>query len=72
MNEEKQPQSVKTTSWRRVVIYVALLLVVFLLALVPMWLEFREWSSNVSQPDYYLSVARTGNTPCSTWLMRAS
>jgi len=58
VNEEKQPQPVKTTSWRqRVVIYVALLLV-FLFALVPMWLEFREWSSSVSQGDYYLSVAR--------------
>jgi hypothetical protein len=58
MNEEKQPQPVKTTSWRRSVVIYAALLLVFLFALVPMWLEFREWSSSASQADYYLSVAR--------------
>ncbi|RPJ49829.1 MAG: hypothetical protein EHM23_36145 [Acidobacteria bacterium] len=58
MNEEKPPQPVETISWMgRVVIYAALLLVL-LVAFVPMWLEFREWSSSVSHADYYLSVAR--------------
>ncbi len=58
MNEEKQPQPAKTTSWmRRVVIY-AVLLLVLMFAFVPMWLELRAWSSSVSQADYYLSVAR--------------
>jgi len=58
MNEEKQPQPAKPTSWRRRVVIYAALLLVLLFAFVPMWLEFREWSSSVSQADYYLSVAR--------------
>ena len=58
MNEEKQPQPVETTSWRWTVVIYAALLLVFLIALVPMWLEYREWSSTASQADYYLSVAR--------------
>jgi len=62
MNEEKQPKPVKTTSsMRRVVIYAALLLVVFLFGFVPMWLKFRECSSSLSQAEHQLSIARIEN-----------
>ena len=62
MNEEKQPKPVKTTSlMRRLVIYAALLLVVFLFGFVPMWLKFRECASNLSQAEHHLSIARIEN-----------
>ena len=62
MNEEGQPKPVKTTSsMRRVVIYAALLLAVFLFGFVPMWLKFRECSSSLSQAEHHLSIARIEN-----------
>jgi len=62
MNEEGQPEPVKTSSsTRRIMIYAATLLVVFLLGFVPMWLMFRECSSNLSQAEQQLSIARIEN-----------
>jgi hypothetical protein len=62
MNEEKQPKPVKTTSsMRRVVIYAAVLLAVFLLGFVPTWLKLRECSSSLSQAEHQLSIARIEN-----------
>ena len=62
MNEEGHPNAVKTTSsMRRVVIYAAFLLVVFLLGFVPMWLKFRDCSSSFSQAERHLSIARIEN-----------
>jgi len=63
MNEENQPEPVKTTSsMRRLVIYAALFLGVFLLGFVPVWLKSRECSSRLSQAEYHLSIARIENT----------
>lgn len=47
---------------RRVVIYAALLLAVFLFGFVPVWLKSRECSSRLSQAEYHLSIARIENT----------
>jgi len=63
MNEEKQPEPVKTkSSMRRAVIYAVLLLVVFLFGFIPMWLKSRECSNSLSQINHYLSIARIENT----------
>jgi hypothetical protein len=63
MNEEKQPEAVKTaSSMRRAVIYVVVLLVVFLLGFIPMWLKFRECSNDLNQAGHYLTMARIENT----------
>ena len=63
MSEDMQPKPVKTTPWgRRVIIYVVLLLVVFLLGVVPMlWLNSR-CSSSLSDAERQLDLARTQNT----------
>jgi hypothetical protein len=52
MSEYVQSKSVKTTPlMRRVIIYAALLLVVFLLGFGPMWLKSRECSRNLSEAE---------------------
>ena len=62
MSEYVQPKSVKTTPlMRRVIIYAALLLVVFLLAFGPMWLKSRECSRNLSEAERQLNLARMQN-----------
>ncbi len=63
MSEDVQPKPVKTTHWiRRVIFYVALLLVAFLLGFVPMWLKSRECSSSLSEAERQLSLARMQNS----------
>jgi hypothetical protein len=63
MSEDVQPKPVKTTPlMRRVIIYAALLLVVFLLGFVPMWLKSRECSSSLSEAEHQLTLARIQNT----------
>jgi hypothetical protein len=62
MSEDVQPKSVKTTPlMRRVIIYAALLLGVFLLGFVPMWLKSRECSRNLSEAERQLNLARIQN-----------
>lgn len=62
MNEDRLPKPVKTTSsMHRVIIYAALLIVVFLLGFVPMWLKFRECSGSLSQAEQQLSMGRIEN-----------
>jgi hypothetical protein len=62
MSEYVQPKSVKTTPlMRRVIIYAALLLVVFLLAFGPMWLKSRECSRNLSEAERQLNLAKMQN-----------
>ena len=62
MSEYVQPKSVKTTPlMRRVIIYAALLLVVFLLGFGPMWLKSRECSRNLSEAERQLNLARMQN-----------
>ena len=43
---------------RRFVIYVALLIVAFMLGFVPMWIKFRESSSRLSKATHELNLAR--------------
>jgi hypothetical protein len=63
MSEDVQPKPVNTTPlMRRVIIYAALLLVVFLLGFVPMWLKSRECSSSLSEAEHQLNLARIQNT----------
>src|SRR6266536_5517285 len=63
MSDDVQPKPVKTNSLpRRVIIYVVLLLVAFLLGFVPMWLKFRECFSSLSEVEYQLNLARIQNT----------
>jgi hypothetical protein len=63
MSEDAQPKPVKTTPlMRRVIIYAALLLVVFLLGFVPMWLKSRECSSSLSAAEHQLNLTRIQST----------
>jgi hypothetical protein len=43
---------------RRFVIYVALLIVAFLIGFVPMWIKFRDSSSRLSTATHELNLAR--------------
>ena len=53
----------KTTHWmRRATIYVALLVLVFLLGLVPMWLNSRECSRSLAEAERQLTLARMENS----------
>ena len=62
MNEDRLTKPVKTTSsMRRVIIYAALLLVVFLFGFVPMWLKSRECSASLLQAEHQLSIGRIEN-----------
>jgi acyl-CoA synthetase (AMP-forming)/AMP-acid ligase II len=63
MSEHVQPKPVQTAPlMRRVIIYAALLLGVFLLGFVPMWLKSRECSSSLSEAEHQLNLARIQNT----------
>jgi len=63
MSESWQSKPVKTTHRiRRVIIYVALLLLAFLLGFVPMWLKSRECSSSLSDAERQSSLAKMQNT----------
>jgi hypothetical protein len=63
MSDDAQPKPVKTNSLpRRVIIYVVLLLVAFVLGFVPMWLKFRECFSSLSEVEHQLNLARIENT----------
>lgn len=64
MNEDEdvQPQSIKPTPLiRRVGVYAAVLLVVFLLGFVPMWLKARQSANGLAQAERQLSLARMQN-----------
>ena len=63
MDEDVQPKPVKQTSQlQRVGIYAAVLIVVFLLGLVPMWLKARACSSSLESAQNELNLARIQNT----------
>ena len=63
MSEDWQSEPVKATHRiRRVIIYGAVLLLAFLLGFVPMWLKFRESSSNLAEAERQLSLARMENS----------
>jgi hypothetical protein len=55
-------QSRTTHRIRRFILYVALLLLAFLLGFVPMWLKSRECSSSLAEAERQLSLARMENS----------
>jgi hypothetical protein len=64
MNEDEdvQPRSIKSNPLiRRVGVYAAVLLVVFLLGLIPMWLKARQSANGLAQAERQLSLARIQN-----------
>ena len=63
MSENTQSKPVKTTHRiRRFILYVARLLLAFLLGFVPMWLKSRECSSSLSAAERQSSLARMQNS----------
>ena len=67
MSEEVQPISTKSTPLvRRIGIYAAVLLIVFLLGFIPMWLKARQCASTLVQSEHQLSLARMQNNLAST------
>jgi hypothetical protein len=62
MNEDLQPKPTKSSSvMRRYLIYAAILLIVFLLGLVPMWLKTRTAASSLAEAEHHLALSRTQN-----------
>lgn len=63
MSENWQSEPVKTTHRvRGFFIYVALLVLAFLLGLVPMWLSYRECSSRLADAERQSSLVRMENS----------
>jgi hypothetical protein len=63
MSKNWQSEPVKTTHrLRGFFIYVALLVLAFLLGLVPMWLAFRDCSSRLADADRQSSLLRMENS----------
>ncbi|MBA3767996.1 MAG: hypothetical protein H0W99_13640 [Acidobacteria bacterium] len=61
-DEDAQPETVKSTSLSgRVVIYAAVLIVVFLLGFIPMWLKARERAASLAQSEHQLTLVRMQN-----------
>ena len=59
MREDVQLKSIKSTPLiRRVSIYAAVLLAVFLLGFIPMWLKARQCASTLAEAEHQLSLAR--------------
>jgi hypothetical protein len=59
MSEDVQPKPIKPNSMiRRISIYAAVLLVVFLLGFIPMWLKARQCASGLAEAERQLSLAR--------------
>ena len=62
MSEDVEPGPAKSTPWmRRVIIYGAGLLIVFLLGFVPMWLKARTANSSLVEAEHQLSLVRMQN-----------
>ena len=62
MSEEVQPEPVRSTPvMRRVAIYGAVLLVVFLLGFVPMWLKASQRAASLAEAEHQLTLARMQN-----------
>ena len=62
MSEEVEPKPVKSTPvMRRFIIYGAVLLVVFLLGLIPMWLKARQCASSLAEAQHQLTLAGVQN-----------
>jgi hypothetical protein len=63
MTNVSQSRSAKSVSWmRRVVTYVVLLLIGFMLGFVPMWIKSRGSASSLSEATSQAGAVRTQNT----------
>ena len=61
-DEEDLPTPIKQKiSIRRIGIYAAVLLFVFLLGFIPMWLKAREGASNLAEAEHQLTLFRMQN-----------
>lgn len=59
MSENVEPDSIKSTPvMRRFIIYAGVLLVVFLLGLVPMWLQARASAGRLTDAEHQLTIIR--------------
>jgi Na+-transporting NADH:ubiquinone oxidoreductase subunit NqrC len=62
MNEDLHRKPVKSSSWlQRYLIYAAVLLIVFLLGLVPMWLKARTAANSLADAQHQLALAKMQN-----------
>ena len=63
MSEDVQLKTVKPTWWsRRILIYAAVLLIVFLIGFVPMWLKARGYAGELAIARRELNLGRLQNT----------
>jgi hypothetical protein len=59
MSEDLQPKPTKSSSvMRRYLIYAAILVIVFLLGLIPMWLKARTASSSLTEAEHQLALCK--------------
>ena len=62
MSEDLQARPSKSRSvMQRIIIYAAVLLIVFLLGLVPMWLKARAATNNLAEAEHQLALSKTQN-----------
>ena len=62
MSEDLQPKPTKSTSvMRRYLIYAAVLVIVFLLGLIPMWLKARTANSSLTEAEHQLALCKMQN-----------
>ena len=62
MNEDLPGKPIKSNSgMQRYIIYAAVLLVVFLLGLIPMWLKARSAASSLAETEHQLALAKMQN-----------
>jgi hypothetical protein len=63
MSQNVQPKLVQPSSLvRRVILYAAVALVVFLLGFIPMWVKGRSCTSSLAEAERRLSLAQMQNT----------
>src|SRR5215210_1691557 len=61
-DEDAQTETVKSTSLiRRVIVYAAAFVVIFLLGFIPMWLKARERAASLAQSEHQLTLVRLQN-----------
>ena len=59
MSEDLQPKPIKSSSgMRRYIIYAAILVIVFLLGLIPMWLKARTAQSSLTEVEHQLVLCK--------------
>ena len=69
MSNDVQSKPVKATHFmRRAIIYIALLLIAFLIGFVPMWLQSRESASRLAEAEHQLSLANLENALASAFI----